>query len=162
MGDDKETRQQVLDLLHGGNAHMTFAEAVADFPMDAINTHFPNGSYSCWDLLEHIRLAQLDILEFMTDPHYQERRWPQDYWPAPGTTATPAHWQQTIAEFHADLARLEQLVQDPATDLAQRVPWGDGQTLLREFLLIADHNAYHLGEFGLLRQIMGTWPAGHV
>ncbi len=162
MIDDQAVRGRVLELLRGGSAYMTFEQAVAEFPMESINTSIPNGAYSPWHLLEHIRLSQLDILDFMTNAGYRERRWPQDYWPALGATATPEQWQQTIDLFRADRATLETMVQDPALDLAQRIAWGTGQTQLREFLLVADHNAYHLGEFGLLRQVMGTWPPGHV
>jgi hypothetical protein len=161
IGDDA-VRAQVLEVLRGGNAYMTFDEAVANYPLERINSIIPNGTYSPWHLLEHIRLAQEDILEFMRDAGYRERRWPEDYWPAPGTLATPEQWRQTIDRFRADRATLEKMVRDPAVDLAQRIPWGTGQTMLREFLLVADHNAYHLGEFGLLRQVMGTWPEGHV
>ncbi len=161
IGDDV-VRAQVLELLRGGSAYMTLDEAVADYPMASINTSIPNGTYSPWHLLEHMRLAQEDILEFMTSSGYVERRWPQDYWPAADATATAEQWQQTIDRIRADRARIEQMAVDPAVDLAQRIPWGTGQTMLREFLLVADHNAYHVGEFGLLRQVMGTWPPGHV
>ena len=162
MIDDSAVRERVIELLRGGNAAMTFEDAVAEYPMESINTNIPNGTYSSWHLLEHMRLAQRDILDFMTNAGYREPSWPQDYWPAPGTAATPEQWQKTIELFRADRAALEQLAQDPAFDIVQQVPWGTGQTMLREFLLVADHNAYHLGEFGLLRLVMGTWPPGHV
>jgi hypothetical protein len=159
--NDRLLREQLLSLLRSENAHMSFDEAVADFPMDQINTRIPNGSYTPWHILEHLRLTQRDILVFMTDPDYQEPKWPDDYWPAKDANATPDEWNQTIAGFRADLAELERLVQDERFDLEQAVPWGNGQTHLREFLVVADHNAYHVGEFGVLRQVMQTWPADH-
>jgi hypothetical protein len=159
--NDRLLREQLLSLLRSQNAHMSFDEAVADFPMDQINTRIPNGSYTPWHILEHLRLTQRDILVFMTDPAYKEPSWPDDYWPAKDATATPAEWEQTISGFRADLAELERLVQDERFDLEQAVPWGSGQTHVREFMLVADHNAYHVGEFGVLRQVMQTWPADH-
>ena len=161
MVDDRLLRQQLRSLLRSENAHMCFDEAVADFPMDQINTLIPNGNYTPWHILEHLRLAQRDILLFMTDPAYEEPNWPDEYWPAHDAKATPPEWDRTIDGFRADLAEFERLLQDDQFDLEQTVPWGSGQTYLREFLLVADHNAYHIGEFGVLRQIMRTWPAGH-
>lgn len=159
--NDRQLREQLLSLLRSENAHMSFDEAVADFPMDQINMRIPNGSYTPWHILEHLRLAQRDILLFMTDSGYKEPKWPDDYWPAKDANATPDEWERTIAGFRADLAEFERLVQDENFDLEATVPWGNGQTHLREFMLVADHNAYHVGEFGVLRQVMQTWPAGH-
>jgi hypothetical protein len=161
MVNDATLRGQLLSLLRSENAHMSFDEAVADFPMDRINARIPNGSYTPWHILEHLRLTQRDILLFMTDPAYKEPSWPVDYWPARDAMATPSEWEHTIESFRADLAELERLVEDDQFDLEQQVPWGSGQTHLREFLLVADHNAYHIGEFGVLRQVMQTWPASH-
>ena len=161
MVNGRLLREQLLSLLRSENAHMSFDEVVADFPMDQINTRIPHENYTTWHILEHLRLTQRDILLFMTDPAYTEPSWPDDYWPARDATATASEWEQTIDGFRADLAELERLVQDDRFDLEQRVPWGSGQTHLREFLLVADHNAYHIGEFGILRQVMQTWPAGH-
>jgi hypothetical protein len=160
MDADKTLRDELLHLLRGGNAHLSFDEAVADFPMDRVNERPPNVPYSPWHLLEHIRLAQWDILDFVRNPDYQEMKWPDDYWPAQDATADDAAWNATLAAFHADLAAVEQIASDPQTDLSARIPHGTGQTVLREILLVADHNAYHLGEFAILRQVMGTWPAG--
>jgi hypothetical protein len=161
--DDAEraVRKQALDLLRGGMAHMTFDEAVADFPLDRINERPPNVAYSPWHLLEHIRLCQIDILEFMRDPGYRERRFPDDYWPPADAVADADAWERTLAAFRSDFAAICAIADDPQFDLHAHIPWGDGQTILRELLLVADHNAYHLGEFAILRQIMGTWPAGH-
>lgn len=161
MVNDRLLREHVLSLLRSENAHMSFDEAVADFPPEHMNSRVPNGSYTPWHILEHLRLAQRDILDFMIDPNYSEPKWPDDYWPPRDATASPKEWEQTIAGFRADLAELERLVQNEGFALEQTVPWGNGQTHLREFLVVADHNAYHVGEFGVLRQVMQTWPAGH-
>jgi len=152
-------RDEVLFLLQRGNAHMSLDEAVADFPMERINERPPHVPYSSWHLLEHLRLTQRDILDFIRDPHYQERKWPDDYWPASDATTDVAGWEGTRAAFHADAAALGALAADPDRDLHAAIPWGDGQTLLRELLVVADHNAYHTGEFAILRQVMGAWPA---
>ncbi len=154
---DTALREQLLHLLRGGNAHLTFDEAVADFPPDAMNQRPPNVPYTPWHLLEHLRLAQWDILDFVRNPDYQEMRWPDDYWPAPDAEADTAAWEQTLASFRADLKAVEEIASNPKTDLAATIPHGSGQTVLREILLVADHNAYHIGEFAILRQVMGTW-----
>ncbi|MDQ6832275.1 MAG: DinB family protein [Chloroflexota bacterium] len=157
METDKAFREQLLHLLRGGNAHLSFDEAVADFPPDAINQRPPNVPYTPWHLLEHLRLAQWDILDFIRNPDYQAMKWPDDYWPAPDAKADTAAWEQTISAFRADLKAIEDLVNEPQTELTAAIPHGDGQTILREILLVADHNAYHIGEFAILRQVMGTW-----
>ena len=153
-----ELRAQLVDLLLRGNAHMSLADAVEDFPMAKINDKFPHGDYSAWGLLEHIRLAQNDILDFSVNPHYQSIAWPQAYWPDPQTAATASDWQRTLQQFHQDQQALVALVQDPRTDLFVNIPHGTGQNILKEILVVADHNAYHVGEFAILRQVMGTWP----
>ncbi len=158
---DTVVREHILELLAGGGAHMPFAEAVADFPLASINTPFPNGTYTPWHLLEHLRISQWDILDFMRNPNYQEMDWPKDYWPPQDQQATPEDWERTITLFQADLRTLEGLVKDARTDLYARIPHGTGQTIFREMLLVADHNAYHIGEFAIMRQVMGTWPEGH-
>lgn len=154
-------RDELVFLLTRGNAHMPYEEAIADYPMDRINTPFPNGSYTAWHLLEHLRLTQEDILDFIRNPHYEERAWPKDYWPSPDAQATADDWNRTIESFLADRQALRELVEDPATDLYTPIPWGTGQTMLREIHVVADHNAYHTGEFAIMRQVMGTWGKGH-
>ena len=158
------TRAQVLALLDGGNAYAPFDQTVADFPVGAMNTPPPNVPYTPWHLLEHLRRTQRDILDFMRDPAYRELAWPQDYWPARDATATEADWQQTLDGFRADLAAIRGIVADPQTDLDSLIlNAGDDPkyTVMRQALLVADHNAYHLGEFAILRQVMGTWPPDH-
>ena len=161
MEVNAHARDEVLYLLRGGNAHMSFEDAVADYPMASVNSPFPNGTYTAWHLLEHLRLTQHDILDFIRDPDYVEREWPADYWPPRERTATPEQWQATLAGFRADLEALQAIVADSATDLEAPIPHGDGQTILREMLVVADHNAYHLGEFAIMRQVMGTWGPDH-
>lgn len=158
------TRNQVLALLDGGNAHMSLEEAVARFPASAMNAFPSNVPYTPWHLLEHIRLTQRDILDFMRDPDYRELAWPDDYWPARDATATEADWRATLDGIRDDLAAIRAIVSDPATGLDDPVLNAGGDpnyTVLRQALLVADHNAYHLGEFAILRQVMGTWPPDH-
>lgn len=151
-------RDQLLAQLRGGQAHMGFEEVIAEFPMDLINTRPPHVAYTPWHLLEHIRISQWDILEFVRNPDYVSPDWPIGYWPDPASQATPAQWEQTIAAFRRDMKDVEALAADPATDLFSRIPHGSGQTILREILLVADHNAYHIGELGILRQVIQAWP----
>jgi hypothetical protein len=158
---DDALRRQLAALLDGVGAHMPFEEAVADFPDDAINRRPPNVDYTPWHLLEHLRLTQLDILEYIVDPAYAERRWPDDYWPDPAANATRDTFDATIRDFLADRASLRDLVMDKDRDLFAVIPGSPGHTLLREVRINGDHNAYHIGEFAILRQVMGTWPASH-
>ena len=159
MTTEHDLREHVLQLLRGGNAHLTFEDAVTGFPMDRINDRPPNVPYSPWHLLEHIRIAQWDILEFVRNPAHVSPEWPRGYWPDPAATADATRWQQTLRAFREDMAALEALAEDDSVDLGAPLPHAPGYTLLRELLLVADHNAYHLGEFAILRQVMGTWPA---
>ncbi len=162
MNSDTVVRQQLLALLRGGNAHMSFDQAVADFPMEAINTFPPNVPYSPWHLLEHLRIAQWDILEFIRNPLHISPEWPKGYWPQVDEKADHQAWDQTIHQFHTDLGDLQTLVQDPDVDLYTDLPHAPGYNILREILVVSDHNAYHIGEFAIVRQVMGTWPdAGH-
>lgn len=153
-------RDQLVQRLRGRGAHMPFETAVADFPMDRINEKFPNGDYSTWALIEHLRLTQNDILDYCTNAHYQHRPHPEGYWPAPDTVASAEDWQRSCATFLDELNKLIAIVEDPNTDLYARIPWGGDHTILREILIIADHNAYHVGELAIVRQVMGTWPGG--
>ncbi len=154
-------RNELVFQLERGNAHMSLEQAVDDYPMEQINTVFPNGTYTAWHLLEHLRRTQWDILDFIRNPEYQEREWPKDYWPAQDEQATEAKWHETIRAFLADRAALRTLALDPATDLYARIPHGTGQNVLRELQVVSDHNAYHVGEFAIMRQVMGTWGKSH-
>lgn len=157
MDDDKLVREQLLALLRGGNAHMSFDQAVADFPAEAYNRRPPNTPYTPWQILEHIRITQWDILEFIRDPEHESPSWPDGYWPAPEDEADQDQWEETIASFRTDLHDLQAIVSDPETNLYAPMPQGDRYTVLREILVVSDHNAYHIGEFAVLRQVMGTW-----
>ncbi len=161
MNNDTILRNHLLNLLKGGMAYMPFDEVVANFPESSINKLFPNGNYSSWHLLEHIRLTQADILDFMVNSKYIEPDWPKDYWPKSSEKAAKADWNNTISMFKKDLQKLQKMVKDPKINLYAKVPRGTGQTFLREFLLVADHNSYHLGEFAIMRQINSTWPKKH-
>ncbi len=161
MTADEILRKELLALLGGGNAHMNMDEAVADFPLEFINQRPPNVTYTPWHLLEHLRITQWDILEFVRDPQHVSPEWPLGYWPAPDALATPEQWRHTLEAFRADLQAMREITQDPNTRILAELPHAPGYTLLREILLAADHNAYHIGEFAILRQVMGTWPAGH-
>jgi hypothetical protein len=151
-------RTHLLKLLDWRDAHAGFDAVLAGFP-PALRGKQPAGlPYSAWQLLEHLRLAQRDILDFCRDAGYVEPAWPGDYWPDGAEPPSASAWDESVAAFRADREALQALVADPATDLFARIPHGSGQTYLREVLLIADHNAYHLGQFVLLRRLLGTWP----
>jgi hypothetical protein len=139
---------------------MTFDDAVADFPDRAMNLRPPNVGYTPWHLLEHLRITQWDILEYVRDPvGHVSPEWPLGYWPAAEATATRERFQATITAFRADQGALRALAADPEKDLLAVLPGTPGHSVLREIRVIADHNAYHIGEFAILRQVMGTWPA---
>jgi hypothetical protein len=159
--DADALRTQLVRLLDGVDARMTFDEAVAAFPEEAMNRRAPNVEYTPWHIIEHIRRTQADILEYVLGEGYTEKAWPDEFWPGRGETATRGQWDETIRGFQADLAALKALVRDPERDLFAALPDTPGHTLLREVRIVGDHNAYHVGEFAVLRQVMGTWPADH-
>jgi len=154
---DQVTRQQLIALLRGENAHMNFSQAVKNFPLQAANQQPPNVPYTPWQLLEHIRIAQWDILEFIRDPDHVSPEWPKGYWPEEGAQADQSRWQQTIDQYLADRRALEAIVSDRSKDLTAPIPHAQDYTILREILVVSDHGAYHIGEFATLRQVMGTW-----
>jgi len=149
---------QMLALLDGVGAHMPFEEAVADFPIDAINAFPSNVDYTPWHLLEHMRITQADILDYIVNREYIEIDWPADYWPSRDAVATPDQFAETIGAFLDDRSVIRDMVADPSTDLLAVIPGTPGHTILREVRVVGDHNAYHIGEFAVLRQIMSTWP----
>ena len=158
MNSDKVIRKELLALLRGGEAHMSFERAVSGFPMKDINNEVPNGSYRVWHLLEHMRIAQWDILEFVRDPGYVSPSFPDGYWPRPDETATPALWRKTVKNISADLKAVEDIVEDPKTDFFGPIPHAKGYTIFREILLVADHNAYHVAELVSLRRVLNMKP----
>jgi len=157
MADDKALREQLATFLQGDQAHMSLADAVKGFPVKDMNVRPRNVPYTFWHLLEHIRIAQWDIVEFIKNPNYEELKFPDDYWPKKNAKATKKDWDHTLAQYASGLREMIAIVKDPKTDLHARIPHGDGQTILREAVLIVDHNAYHIGEFAILRQVAGNW-----
>jgi len=160
MAQPDALRTHLLDLLHGGHAHATFDDAVRDLPAK-LRGKVPRGlPYSAWQLVEHMRLTQEDILLFSKnrDGSYQSPEWPDGYWPSGEAPLDDEDWEKSIAGFRADRVAFEALVADPTQDLFAPFPWGEGQTLLREGLLIADHTSYHLGQLIVVRRLLGAWP----
>ena len=156
MRNNKSVRDHVLQLLEGGHAHVTFEAAVKGIPA-ALRGKRPKGvEHSLWEIVEHMRIAQRDILEFSRDAKHVSPQWPDGYWPKTKTPPNDKAWAQTIRAFTADLKAMRKLVEADSTDLFA-IPHGDGQTILREALLAADHNAYHLGELVLVRRLLGAW-----
>jgi len=157
MPDDEALRQHLLSLLREGNAHVTFDAAIKGLPV-ALRGKSPKGAeHSPWELLEHLRIAQWDILEFSRNPQHQSPEFPKGYWPANPAPPNNAAWVKSVRAFRDDLQAMCDLLANESTDLFAPIPHGEGQTILREALLIADHNAYHLGQFILVRRLLGAW-----
>jgi hypothetical protein len=154
---DQSLRQHLLDLLSKGNAHATYDDIVKDLPENLRGAKASNLPHTPWMLLEHLRIAQEDILDFSRNKNYKSREWPKEYWPATEAPPDVKAWDHSIKQFHADLKAIQNLVTDENTDLFAKIPWGDGQTILREALLVADHNAYHLGQLLDVRRALGAW-----
>src|SRR5713226_2552422 len=155
--DLKSLRAHLVEVLGEGRAHAGFDSAVEDFPAPLRGRRVPGVPHTPWRLLEHMRIAQWDILEFSRNPKHVSPPFPEGYWPAGDAPPDDAAWDRSIAAFRADLKAMEDLVADPATNLFAPLPHGTGQTVLREALLVADHNAYHLGQLVLLRRLLGAW-----
>jgi len=155
---DKALREHVVYLLEGGGAHAKFDEIVAGVPPKILGQKPAGLPHSLWMLLEHLRIAQWDILEFSRNAKHTSPKWPEGYWPKTEAPTTTAAWNGSVKKFRQDLKAMQDLVKDPKTDLFVRIPWGDGQTVLREALLLADHNAYHLGQMLDVRRLLGAWP----
>ncbi len=154
---DKALREDLLQLLGGRGAHVDFGRAVAGLDEKLRGTRPRGLPYSPWQQVEHMRICQWDILDYIRNPHYVERRWPDEYWPAPAPPS-PDAWDKSVKAFRADLKALQEMVADPATDLLAPVASdGNGPTILHEILLVADHNAYHLGQLIVLRRLLGAW-----
>lgn len=157
-GKDQSLREHVVYLLQDGGAHAKFDEVIAGIPPKLYGEKPAGLPHSLWMLLEHMRIAQWDILEFSRNAKHASPKWPEGYWPSTEAPPSPSAWNGSIKKFHQDLKAMENLVADPATDLFARIPWGDGQTILREALLVADHNAHHLGQMLDVRRLLGAWP----
>lgn len=157
MSDDQSVRDHLVNLLKGRQAHVNCEKVLAEFPGELQGKKTEGIPYSAWELLEHLRIAQWDILEFSRDPQHVSPRFPEGYWPASSEPPEEGAWNTSLDSFQEDLQAMADLVADPATDLHAPIPHGTGQTVLREALLIADHNAYHLGQLVLLKRLFGVW-----
>ena len=153
----QQLREHLLDLFGGGNAHAGFEDAIKRFPAKLRGVKPEGLPHSGWMLLEHLRIAQWDILEFSRTAKHKSPKWPEGYWPKEAEPPNADAWDQSVAKFRTDAKEMEALVRDPKTDLFSKIPWGDGQTILREALVLADHNAYHVAQLIDLRRLLGAW-----
>lgn len=152
---DQMLREHLRYLLQGGGAHAAFDAALGDWPVQLVGVKVANFPHTAWMLLEHLRLAQWDILEFSRNRKHVSPKWPEGYWPDSEAPRDEKAWRASIAAFKKDLRTFQTLVANRKVDLYAKIPWGDGQTILREVLLVADHNAYHLGQLVMLRKSIG-------
>jgi len=159
MPNDKPLRDHVIDLLKGGSAHVDFDSAIKDLPPDLRGKRPKGADHSPWEILEHMRIALWDILEFTRNPKHVSPEFPSGYWPANPGPPDAGSWDKSVHAFRADRKALADLVSDESINLFTPIPHGDGQTVLREALVAADHNAYHLGELVLVRRLLGAWSA---
>lgn len=157
MPNDFPLRRQLVKLLTGSEAHVDFDAAIENLPAELRGKRPKGTDHSPWELLEHLRIAQWDILEYAIDPKHQSPEFPAGYWPKSPAPPSAAAWQKSVRGFRNDLKRLCDLVMDESTDLYARIPHGEGQTILRQALLTADHNAYHIGQLVLVRRLLGAW-----
>ncbi len=154
---DRALRQHLIALLKGGQAHATFEDAVENVPPELRGKKVEGLPHTAWMLLEHLRIAQWDILEFSRNAKHKSPDWPKGYWPSGEAPLSASAWDKSVKSFHADLKAMQDLVNSPQTDLFAKIPWGDGQTILREAMLVADHNAYHVAELVYVRRLLGSW-----
>jgi DinB family protein len=154
---DQSLRKHLIELLDGGHAHASFDQVIKDFPAK-FRGETPKGlPHSAWHLLEHMRISQGDILDFSRNPKYKGLKWPAEYWPKNPVPANAVEWEKSILAFQEDLGAMKKLVTDPKTDLFAKLPWGEGQTVLREAMLLADHNSHHLAQIIDVRRLLGVW-----
>jgi DinB superfamily len=159
MDNDRILRDHLLELLRGGSAHLDFEKAIGGLPPELRGVKAPALPHTVWQLLEHLRIAQWDILGFSRNPDHISPSWPAGHWPDSAAPPDDAAWDRSVETFLTELQEMQDLVADPKTDLYAKIPWGDGQTVLREALLVADHNAYHLGQIVSVRQALGVWES---
>ena len=150
-------RDHIVTLLRGKQAHVDFETAFANLPLELQGKKAAGSPYTAWELLEHLRIAQWDILEFSRNPEHVSPKFPDGYWPESEAPPEPRSWERSVGQFRSDLEAFQRLVKVPSTDLYARIPQGTGQTILREALMVADHNAYHLGQLVLVRRLLGAW-----
>lgn len=161
MDDVQSLRDHLIAHLDGRQAHVDFGAAIGGIPPAKRGARPEGLPYSSWELLEHVRLAQWDILDFCRNPDYDQPAWPADYWPEESGPGSPEAWDASVEGFREDLEAMKELIRDPDTELYAEIPHGEGQTYLREALLVADHNAYHLGQVVTVRRLLGIWdPRG--
>jgi hypothetical protein len=158
MQEDSTLRRRLVDNIAGKGAHVSFEDTLVDFPEELRGKKVQGLPYTAWQLLEHMRIAQWDILEFSRNKNHVSPDWPEGYWPDAESPADGAAWEKCLSDFMRDLSEMQDLVSDPGTDLQARIPHGTGQDILREAILVADHNAYHLGQLVLVRKLLGAWP----
>jgi hypothetical protein len=154
---DQAVRKQLVDTLKGGGAHATFDDAVDGLPAKLQGQNPKGLPHSPWMLLEHLRIAQADILDFCINSKYVAPKWPESYWPKTPAPPDEKLWDNSTAAFRKDLKAMQDLIKNPRTDLVAAIPWGEGQTILREALLVADHNAYHVAQIIDVRRLLGAW-----
>ena len=154
---DYELRQHLRKNLASGQSHATNTETLANFPRTLQGKKADGIEHTAWQLLEHMRMAQADILDFCVNPLYEPPTWPDDYWTAVAEPPSERAWEESCQRFHADLEALQECIADREQNLFERISWGKGQTILREALLAADHNSYHLGQIMMLRKALGAW-----
>jgi uncharacterized damage-inducible protein DinB len=154
---ERSIRNELLQYLQGAQAHASFDDAMKNFPASHYAKKPEAAPHNAWQLLEHIRLALHDLLEFCTHSDYQAPKWPEGYWPEKNAPKSSTEWNHSVASVHKDLKEFAALLQDPKTDLTANIPWGEGQTILREILLVGDHTSYHVGQLVLLRIQLGIW-----
>jgi|SRR6266850_4618400 len=159
MTSDAPLREHLRKMLSWEDAHVGFDRAVADLPAELRGKQPSGVPYSPWQLLEHLQITQRDILEFCRNPQYQEKKWPDDYWPSSAAPPSAAAWDDSVRQFREDRKALQDLAADSSIDLFAKIPHGEGQTYLRELLLVADHTAYHVGELIVVRRLLGAWTA---
>ena len=161
MDPNAEIRTQIVKSILGEQAHLSFEDAVADFPPDQINTRPTNLPYSFWHLIEHLRITQLDLLEYITHADYKEGTWPDDYWPDFDAETDVTGWNASIDAFLTDRDALIAIAENPTTDLAAGVPTHADHSIERCLLIVGNHNSYHVGELSILRQVMDNWGSSH-
>ena len=154
---DRALREHLISLIIGGHAHATFDAAVKGLPAELRGKTPKGADRSAWQLLEHLRIAQWDILEFSRDAAHESPKWPEGYWPVKAAPPDEKAWDKSVRAFRRDQKAMCDLIANPTTDLYATIPHGTGQTILREALLVADHNAYHVGQLILVRRLLGAW-----
>lgn len=157
MTNESVLRDHLGRLLAWEDAHVGYDAAVAKVPQELRGTRPANLPYSAWELIEHLRITQEDILDFCRNPDYRERAWPDDYWPSSAKPPSDAAWDESIRRYRNDRQALQAMAADSKLDLAARIPHGTGQTYLRELILVADHSAYHVGQLVMVRRLLGLW-----